>query len=133
MKNKKIRITRKQLRRLVEQVAEAGSGLTDVKEKEIDKKLSDYLADEGGAAGEEGTENIVINSVDGMSKDGAKNYLKSKERFVQLKSGDYIDNEQLSEIIRESLEKIDFYKKYSYGLDDVPNKTKAHDDIIGHT
>jgi phenylacetate-coenzyme A ligase PaaK-like adenylate-forming protein len=68
-----------------------------------------------------------------MSKDGAKNYLKSKERFVQLKSGDYIDNEQLSEIIRESLEKIDFYKKYSYGLDDVPNKTKAHDDIIGHT
>jgi hypothetical protein len=33
----------------------------------------------------------------------------------------------------ETLEKVGFYKKYNYGLDDVPNKTQAHDDIIGHT
>ena len=68
-----------------------------------------------------------------MSKDGAKKYLKDNPRFTQLKSGDYIDNEQIAEMIKESLEKIGFYKKYSYGLEDIPKKTKAHDDIIGHT
>ena len=39
----------------------------------------------------------------------------------------------IRKIVAESLKKIGFYKKYSYGLDDIPDKTKAHDDIIGHT
>ena len=39
----------------------------------------------------------------------------------------------LRKIIVEELQQLDFYKKYSYGLDDIPDKTKAHDDIIGHT
>jgi hypothetical protein len=33
----------------------------------------------------------------------------------------------------ESLEKLPIYKKYSYGLDDIPDAGKAEDDIIGHT
>jgi len=46
---------------------------------------------------------------------------------------DIITENEIRRIILEKLEKIGFYNKYSYGLDDVPNKTKAHDDIIGHT
>lgn len=33
----------------------------------------------------------------------------------------------------EALEKLPIYKKYSYGLDDIPDAGKAEDDIIGHT
>tara|TARA_R110002167_G_scaffold356274_1_gene570981 strand:+ start:8 stop:301 length:294 start_codon:yes stop_codon:yes gene_type:complete len=44
-----------------------------------------------------------------------------------------VSAEDIKKAIAESLEKIGFYKKYSYGLDDIPNQTKAHDDIIGHT
>jgi len=48
-------------------------------------------------------------------------------------SEDGVSAEDIKNAIAESLEKIGFYKKYSYGLDDILNKTKAHDDIIGHT
>tara|TARA_R110000772_G_scaffold75014_1_gene163103 strand:- start:397 stop:690 length:294 start_codon:yes stop_codon:yes gene_type:complete len=48
-------------------------------------------------------------------------------------SEDGVSPEDIKNAIAESLEKIGFYKKYSYGLDDILNKTKAHDDIIGHT
>lgn len=44
-----------------------------------------------------------------------------------------LNRRRLRKIILEELEKIDFYKKYSYGIDSIPNKTKDHDDIIGHT
>ena len=33
----------------------------------------------------------------------------------------------------KDLEKSNPYKKYSYGIDNIKAKTKAHDDIIGHT
>ena len=46
---------------------------------------------------------------------------------------DIITENEIRKIILEKLEKIGFYKKYSYGLDDIPDKTKAHDAIIGHT
>ena len=48
-------------------------------------------------------------------------------------SFDDVSAEDIKKAIAESLEKIGFYKKYSYGLDDIPDPTKAHDDIIGHT
>ena len=103
---------------------------------ELMDAVADYLASEGGAASEEGTEKIVSDKVDGVD---AKSYLAKKERFKQLTVGDdpqdYYDA-TLTEVrrtIREKLEKIGLYKKYSYGLDDIPDKTKAHDDIIGHT
>jgi hypothetical protein len=44
-----------------------------------------------------------------------------------------LNRNTLRKLIKEELEKLDFIKKYSYGIDDIPEKTKAHDDIIGHT
>ncbi len=135
-RTKEMRISRHQLRMLIEQAAEEGSDLTDEKQKEIDDAVAQYLADEGGAASEEGTEKIVSDKVDGVD---AKAYLAKKERFKQLTVGndpqDYYDTTlaEVRSIIREKLEKIGLYKKYSYGLDDIPDRTKAHDAIIGHT
>jgi len=40
---------------------------------------------------------------------------------------------KLRNIILEELEKLPIYKKYEYGIDDIPNAGKAEDDIIGHT
>lgn len=40
---------------------------------------------------------------------------------------------QLRKLIIESLEKLQFYQKYSYGIDDIPEKTADHEDIVGHT
>lgn len=59
------------------------------------------------------------------------------DNIKQHDSGDYVETDGLKEsirqLVRESLEKVGFYKKYSYGLDDIPDPTKAHDAIIGHT
>ena len=100
-----MKITRKQLRKLVEQAAEEGSDLTDEKQKEIDDAVAQYLADEGGAASEEGTEKIVSDKVDGVN---AKAYLAKKERFKQLTVGndpqDYYDT-TLAEV-RRSINEI---------------------------
>ena len=79
-----MRITRKNLRKLIEQVIE-DSELTDEKQEEIDSAVADYLASEGGAASEEGTEQIVKDKVDGID---AKAYLSKKDRFAQLSVGD---------------------------------------------
>ena len=40
---------------------------------------------------------------------------------------------QLVKLIKESLQKLDHFKDYKYGLDYIKDKTAAHDDIIGHT
>ena len=39
----------------------------------------------------------------------------------------------LKRTIKEELEKLQFYKKYKYGIDDIPDASSAEDDIIGHT
>ena len=39
----------------------------------------------------------------------------------------------LRKIIREELKKLPSYDYYEYGIDHVPEKTKGHEDIIGHT
>jgi hypothetical protein len=44
-----------------------------------------------------------------------------------------LNRSKLRTLIKEELEKLDFIKKYSYGIDDIPEKTQAHEDIIGHT
>ena len=44
-----------------------------------------------------------------------------------------ITKNQLRKLIAESLKKLQFYQKYTYGIDDIPEKTEDHDDIIGHT
>jgi len=33
----------------------------------------------------------------------------------------------------DELEQLTMYKKYDMGIDDVPDKTKGHENIIGHT
>ena len=52
--------------------------------------------------------------------------LKDKEKMKLTKL-------KLRNIILEELEKLPIYKKYEYGIDDIPNAGKAEDDIIGHT
>ena len=86
MTDKLMKITRRQLIKLVEQAAEGSSDLTDEKQKEIDDAVADYLASEGGAASEQTTEKIVADKVDGID---AKSYLARSERFKQLK----VDND----------------------------------------
>ena len=44
-----------------------------------------------------------------------------------------ISRSQLRRLIKEELEKLPSYDYYGYGIDHVPEKTKGHEDIIGHT
>ena len=68
------------------------------------------------------------------SKSKIKKYISNHAAVLTHKYKDIILIKGLPKsAIKEALEKVGFYKKYSYGLDDVPDKTKAHDDIIGHT
>jgi hypothetical protein len=69
-------------------------------------------------------------------KQDIQNSDKEAEEKLKAANPDASDEEidaAKKQAMTESLEKIGFYKKYSYGLDDIPNQTKAHDDIIGHT
>ena len=92
-----MRITRKQLQRLIE----ASLTLSD----EDVEKAKDAIAN-------------AIDSPDGVTADEeAKAFASAVEQQTQT----------------ESLEKLPIYKKYSYGLDDIPDAGKAEDDIIGHT
>ena len=59
--------------------------------------------------------------------------MKVTRRQLQRLLEAEVSSKDIKKVVTESLEKIGFYDKYSYGLDDVTNKTKAHDDIIGHT
>jgi len=97
-----MKITRKQLRQLLEQEVKVVV-MTDAQKQALEKEKEDV------AAAKEKVANDMASSEDGVSA------------------------EDIKKAIAESLEKIGFYNKYSYGLDDIPNKTKAHDDIIGHT
>ena len=40
---------------------------------------------------------------------------------------------QLRQVLLKELEKAGPYTKYSYGIDNIEDKTQAHKDIIGHT
>ena len=130
-----MRISRRQLRILLEQEVEKLSG----EEKAAAEKK---IEDEGGALGKDDfvkTVNDVNPDVNYSEEEALRRAKASIDDFnLQVDSDVYTDrpeeiNEILRRIILEKLEKIGFYNKYSYGLDDVPNKTKAHDDIIGHT
>jgi len=54
------------------------------------------------------------------------------------RTGRFFENKRVSrsilrKIILEELAKLPSYAYYDYGIDHVPNKTDAHEDIIGHT
>ena len=131
-----MRIGRRQLRMLLEQEVEK---LSDEEKAAAEKKIED----EGGALGKDDfvkTVNDVDPDVNYSEEEALRRAKASIEDFnLHVDSDVYTDRPKeitenmLRKIIREKLEKVGFYKKYSYGLDDVPDKTKAHDDIIGHT
>ena len=100
-----MKITRRQLRRLLEEEVKVVV-MTDAQKQALEKEKEDVDAAKEKVAK---VANDIASSEDGVSAEDIEN------------------------AIAESLEKIGFYKKYSYGLDDILNKTKAHDDIIGHT
>ncbi len=135
-RTKEMKITRRQLRILLEQEVEK---LSDEEIAAAEKKIED----EGGALGKDDfvkTVNDINPDVNYSEEETLRRAQASIEDFKLHKATDvYTDRPKeinetfLRRLIREKLEKIAFYNKYSYGLDDIPNKTKAHDDIIGHT
>jgi len=60
-------------------------------------------------------------------------YLASLNRQLSGFNESKITRKNLRKIILEELEKLPSYAYYDYGIDYVPNKTDAHEDIIGHT
>jgi thioredoxin-like negative regulator of GroEL len=99
-----VRISRRQLRYLIEQQVTKVIVMSDEDKKKLDDEKGDVEAEKERIATK-----LASQEEDGPSK------------------------EDIKAAITERLEKIGFYKKYSYGLDDIPDKTKAHDAIIGHT
>ena len=131
-----MKITRRQLRRLLEQETEK---LSDEEKAAAEKKIKD----EGGALGKDDFVKAV-NDVDPDVNYSEEETLRRAEASIEdfrlhVDTDVYTNRPKeiteniLRKIIKEKLEKIGFYDKYSYGLDDIPNKTKAHDVIIGHT
>jgi len=71
----------------------------------------------------------------------SKEPMSYKAALTQLRAVERSKNEgimkitktQLRKLIREVLTKLPSYDYYEYGIDHVPDKTAAHEDIIGHT
>ena len=62
-----------------------------------------------------------------------KRYIKKHPAVLVHKYKDIILIKGLPKAkLKEALEKVGFYKKYDYGLDNIPKKTQGHQDIIGH-
>jgi len=131
-----MKITRRQLRILLEQEAEKAIKLSDKQNADMTQSANDALVKAGGAADDEIVQKAVKDAT-GIDLEDPSDL----EGVSRLASGDLVKDDEvkaitetlIKRVIREELEKIGFYKKYSYGLDDIPNQTKAHDDIIGHT
>lgn len=133
------KITRKQLRRLIEASLEISDAEVDAAKKKLE--------DEGGAAGADLVAQSMRDAEEGDTdvEDDDKYIEKLSEKDPSIKvhdNGDVIDTSGLEEsltlktirnLIREELEKLPSYAYYDYGIDQVPNKTDAHEDIIGHT
>tara|TARA_R110001599_G_scaffold171664_1_gene362869 strand:+ start:147 stop:455 length:309 start_codon:yes stop_codon:yes gene_type:complete len=102
-----MKITRRELRTLIE----ATITFSDEEKESITKAKS----------------NAIKSTADGI----ARNSGLSTDAVAD--AAEKVDDNEAELAEGSDLEKIDFYKKYSYGLDDIPNKTNAHDDIIGHT
>ena len=134
-----MKTTRSIIRKLI---MEALKEKSEIKIKDVDNAIVKCLKKEGGAAGI----GMLIDAVMSLetqtkklpqklsTKAKVKKYIRRHKDILIHKYKDIILVKGLpKKNLKEELEKIDFYKKYSYGLDDIPNKTKAHDDIIGHT
>ena len=137
-----MKITRKQLRKLIlEQAADITvSGESETARNIVDK-VKDYISQQGGAVDPEDEEFDQTLRDEGIDSEKKDSFIDTY--LTRLRDGDVTDPEQLKEqkmtrlhlrkLILEELEKLPIYKKYSYGIDDIPNSGKAEDDIIGHT
>jgi hypothetical protein len=142
-----MKITRRQLRVLLEQEVKKALKKDTIKQQIVKTVGGREPEAQGGASGfdpikadlEKLAKDEEAEMPEELDSDSElKAFIKDEiENITQHNSGDYVEtgglNETVQRLVREKLEKIGFYDKYSYGLDDVPNKTKAHDDIIGHT
>lgn len=145
-----MKISRKQLRRII---LEQDAGVTfepdsdEVKQLKTAMDVKSADDNEGSIDSEEAQEVLDDN---GVSKDVPPEAAMSAIGYVPLKSGGYINPDQLPpgsavateskmtrsglrKLIIQELAKLPIYKKYSYGIDDIPDAGKAEDDIIGHT
>lgn len=44
-----------------------------------------------------------------------------------------LSRDTIRKLILQELKQIELYKKYTFGIDDITDKTKGHEEIIGHT
>lgn len=136
-----MKITRLEIRNIIREIAK-NTAKKEISLRQADSAIISCLKKEGGAAGM----GMLVDAVKALetktkklpaklsSKAKIKKYIKKHPAVLTHKYKDIILIKGLPKAkLQEALEKVGFYKKYSYGLDNVPDKTKAHDDIIGHT
>jgi len=136
-----MKITRRQLRKLISEVS------VELSDAEVTAAKNE-LEKEGGAAGAEMVAKAVKDAeggdADDLEDDQVLKALMDKEPSITKHTdGDIVDKSGIAEsvlnrkvlrrMIISELKKVELYKKYSYGVDDIRDKTKAHDDIVGHT
>ena len=135
-----MKTTRSLIRKLIKEAIEKKQ---EAKIKDIDKAIKSCLKKEGGAAGL-GMLVKVVQSLKNDKKDlpsklstkeKIENYIKRHKDFIQLKHKDIVLKSDIPmSKLNEELERLQTYKKYDYGVDNVPSdKRKEYDNIIGHT
>lgn len=135
-----MKTTRSLIRKLIK---EAIDKKQEVKITAIDKAIKSCLKKEGGAAGL----GMLVKVVQGLktdkkdlpsklsTKEKIEKYIKRHTDFVQLKHKDIVLKSDIPmSKLNEELERLQTYKKYDYGVDNVSSdKRKEYDNIIGHT
>ena len=126
----------------LDQLTERKQKNSEVSIKAVEKAIVSCLKKEGGAAGMA----MLVDAVKSLesktkklpaklsSKAKIKKFISSHPAVLTHKYKDIILIKGLPKAkLQDALEKVGFYKKYSYGVDDIKDKSKAHDDIVGHT
>ena len=136
-----MKITRRQLRKLISEVS------VELSDAEVTAAKNE-LEKEGGAAGAAVVAKAVKDAEGGDADDledaqVLKALMDKEPSITKHAAGDIVDKSGIAEsvlnrnvlrrMIISELKKVELYKKYSYGVDDIRDKTKAHDDIVGHT
>ena len=143
----KMKITRSQLRKIIlEQKPDFEISGDSSAAAAIVASVSDYIDQEGGAVDPE--DEGFSKKLEDEGIDAEKKGAFIDKYLARLRGGDVTDREQidgalatenkitrmhLRQLIIEELAKLPIYKKYTYGVDDIPDAGKAEDDIIGHT
>ncbi len=67
------------------------------------------------------------------SRSAANKRERQIQYFKNVGESVKISRKQLRKIILSELKKLPSYEYYEYGIDQIPDKTKGHEEIIGHT